>query len=181
MAVQEENQILEEAKELYSQLVAGKKDSGDGILGSLNKAVLDNVSKAVREPLAGVLSTVESGVESSREVAGSLTDLPELCLKELENVPRVLKLDALTGDVPSTVRSVLDAMKAAAADPTILYPRFVCGSIPVDPAKIASVVNKYNAGGTIAERSAPPGSSAEVISGHHWLVWCLRGPARKRS
>lgn len=168
MAVEEENQILAEAKELYAQLVANKKDSGNGALASLNKAILDDVSKTVHDPVQDVMSTVTDSVTSSREVATSVGGLPDICQKELDGIPEKLKLDALTGDIPKTVKSVVETMKAAVADPTILYPRLMCGSIPIDPIKIGgtvkSVTEATESTTQTATRAAPE-SSADVISG----------------
>lgn len=187
MTAQEENKILAEAKELYqtfagkaSQLDEGKEDndSEDTVLGSMNKVVLETVSKTACEPMLDLMNTANVGVETSREVANSVGDLPGPLKTELEEMPSNLKMEALTKDIPSAVRNIIDAMKTAGSDPSILYPRLLCGSIPVDPAKVGSLAKKYKAleildgqgGGndSMAQSRSmrgPPSSSAEAVTG----------------
>jgi hypothetical protein len=186
MAVQDENKVLAEAKELYNALArkAGGGGAGgsssDNPVGSMNRAVMDAVSKTVQVPLLGIMSDVHAGTESSRNLASTVGGVRGPLQKELEDMPRALNIDALTTDLPATVRSVLDTMKSAAADPSVLYPRLLCGSIPVDPAKLANLAKKYKAlelldgasggganDGTAQARAlrGPPGSTADVVSG----------------
>lgn len=182
MAVKDKSEALGDAKNLYNTLSqklggTGSTDGGgdENPIGSLNKAVLGAVSDTVQTPLLGIMNDVHRGVEVSNEVKMSVVDLPGPLQKELEDLPSSLKVDDLSNGLSSTVRNVLETMKTVAADPKTLYPRLLCGSIPVDPAKLTNLAKKYgaldvldaNSDGNEATRAmrGPPGSTADIVSG----------------
>lgn len=182
MAVKDENNSLSEARDIYDALCRKLGDgdaagaSGENPIGSLNRAVLTAVRSTVQEPLLDIMGDVHTGTEASREMKTAVIDLPGPLQKELEELPSSLKIDELTTEFSSTARSVLETMKTVAADPKMLYPRLLCGSIPVDPAKVTNLAKNYNAldlqepnktDGNEAARAmrGPPRSTADVVLG----------------
>lgn len=181
MAIKVQREELEGAKELYSKLsekLGGQtsaEESDDNPIGNLNKAVLGAVRETVQGPLLAVMNDVHAGVEVSNDVKNAVTELPGPLEKELNDLPSSLKVDELSNGLPSTVNRVLQTMQSVAADPKTLYPRLLCGSIPVDPAKLTNLAKKYNAidvldatsDGNEAARAmrGPPGSTADVVAG----------------
>jgi uncharacterized protein (UPF0335 family) len=178
MAVSDESQLLREAKDIYGALtrqIGGKHDgagsSSDNPIGSLNKRVMSAVNGTVQQPLLCLLNDVHKGAETSRDVGMALCNLPGPMQKDLEALPASLKVDDLTTYLLSNVSNVLDEMKSVSSNPKGLYPRLICGSIPVDPAKLTNLAKKYGAldasDGNEATRAmrGPPGSSADVVAG----------------
>lgn len=181
MVVEDQREALGDATALYDQLsrkFGGKssaEDGDDNPIGNLNKAVLGAVRETVQKPLLGVMNDVHTGVELSSDVKDSVTELPGPLQKELEDLPSSLNVDDLSSGLSSTVKRVMETMQTVAADPKTLYPRLLCGSIPVDPAKLTNLAKKYKAidildatsDGNEAARAmrGPPGSTAEVVTG----------------
>lgn len=171
MAVEEDNVLLREARELYEQVAeaaaSSDNDGGRSTLASLNRAVRAEVASAVREPLFEVLSTAREGVAAAKALAVDAGALPETTQTELREIPETAKLNSLGGDVPNSIRTVATTLAAAAKDPSMLYPRLLCGSIPVDPARVGRALANVNldalSGNEVASREGgAPKSSADV-------------------
>lgn len=172
MSSDSQHVLLREARELYERVAsaaaATDADGGSSTLDSLNRAVRTDVAAAVKEPLSEVFTTAREGVAAARALSGTVGDLPGTAQDELRDLPKTANLDAL-GDAPTSIRTVAATLSAASKDPSLLYPRLLCGSIPVDPARVGRALAKVNldslnaASGDAAPRSVPK-SSEEVTN-----------------
>eukprot|EP00737_Agarophyton_chilense_P002916 gb/GEZJ01003360.1/.p1 GENE.gb/GEZJ01003360.1/~~gb/GEZJ01003360.1/.p1 ORF type:complete len:501 (+),score=83.87 gb/GEZJ01003360.1/:4799-6301(+) len=102
-----------------------------------------------------------------------LNKLAEAVHKEVRDLPEKLKFPLLD-KIRDKVMTLLAQLHTMAENPIELYPRLLCGSIPVDPAKVTKFTKQYRIlqqlndiddGISQNDRSlsAPPKSSAEVI------------------
>lgn len=170
-----------EVRQVYETLLskldgtASKKEGELSPIEQFNKAVIESASITIQKPLLDCMKDVHIGAEASREAAECLRDLPGPVQDELESIPTALNIDVLADDFTGNVYSVLNSVKAAVDNPKLLYPRLVCGSIAVDPAKVTNLAKRYKAielldGGGEGESMAramkgPPKDTADAVSG----------------
>jgi hypothetical protein len=156
-----EDDILAQAKAIYAHIGGGA--SGKCVAaGSVNEAVMKSVTDAARIPLLDIMKIVSTGIESSRDIVTSFGNLRGPLQMEVDGLPAVLGADTLS-DLVAPVRNVMDSIKSVAVDPTLLYPRVLCGSIPVDPAKVAGISQQFKVfeavDGVARADSRPAGAS----------------------
>lgn len=170
-----------EARQVYETLIskldgtASKKEGELSQIVQFNRAIIESASTTIQKPLLDCMKDVHIGVEASREAAECLKDLPGPVQEELESIPTALKVDVLADDFTRNVYSVLNSVKEVVANPKLLYPRLLCGSIAVDPAKVTNLAKRYKAiefldGGGEGESMAramkgPPKDTADAVSG----------------
>jgi hypothetical protein len=136
-----EDDILAQAKAIYAHIGGGASDKCVAT-GSVNEIVMKSVTDAARIPLLDIMKIVSSGIESSRDIATSIGSLRGQLQTEVDTLPTALGADTLS-DLAAPVRNVMDIIKSVAVDPRLLYPRVLCGSIPVDPAKVGGILQQF--------------------------------------
>lgn len=148
VAMDSDNALLHEARQLYDQATQAaalkEHDGGKSKLVTLNRAVRSDVATAVREPLEQVVGCAREGLEAVNTVKEDVISLPKIALTELGEIPKRANLDPLTSDVPRSIRSVAETLGVVAKKPSLLFPRLLCGSVAVDPAKIGRTLLRVN-------------------------------------
>ncbi|KAI0563894.1 hypothetical protein FGB62_33g185 [Gracilaria domingensis] len=159
--------------ELVAKAIGKRQTQGIGI-EEVNKRCLCNISSELGDNFSEVAATIADGLNKSKRIVQEVDALPDVMNKELKELPEKLKLPLLES-ARQKVMTLLAQLHAAAEDPAQLYPRLLCGSIPVDPAKVTKFSKQYR----ILERlndlderiglndrslSGPPKSSEEVLT-----------------
>lgn len=147
MGAEDDNSLLREARELFESFreshSAADKDGGSSAIATLNRVVREEVSRVVEEPLQDALGTARDGASSARSLAEKLTDLPSTCQGELSALPGAAGLDS-ADEIPGSIRTIAETLSEAAKNPSLLFPRLLCGSIPLDPARIGRALSRVN-------------------------------------
>ncbi|PXF42927.1 hypothetical protein BWQ96_07374 [Gracilariopsis chorda] len=154
--------------------IAKNGEVGGATLEEINARCFCAVSVDLGESLSSVQAIIVDGLDKAKRIAHNIRGLPTAVGKEVEDLPDILKLTSISY-ITSTVWELLAHFQAAAEDPVRLYPRLVCGSIPMDPAKVTKFTKQYR----VLERlndandqipcgdksmSVPPKSSHEVVA-----------------
>lgn len=154
--------------------VAKTGEVGGITMEEIDARCLQAISVEVEESLSSVQAIIGDGLDKAKRVMQNVQGLPLAVGREVEELPETLKLTSLSF-ISSTVWELLSHFQAAVEDPTRLYPRLVCGSIPVDPAKVTKFAKQYrmleklnDANDQIPSgeksMSVPPTSSQEVVA-----------------
>lgn len=162
----------------YNTILEALGDEDKEVLGvsvaDVNKRVLTHVSTNVHAITSEIKSTVTHGIQISKDVGAEATTFPDVMSRELTTLPESLGMEKVAA-IPSLVNMLMANFQNALEDPQSLYPRLVCGDIPVDPAKIINYAKQhrvleylYDADATVTEhdRSMPsaPKSASDVIT-----------------
>jgi len=155
MTSEEDLNLLSEARELFEAFrqshFDNDDDDGQSAMASLNHAVRKEVQEVVRTPLEDAMASAKDGAECARAIAQSVGALPATADTELRELPATLNVGQ--GDASVSIRTIAQTLSTAAKDPSIFFPRLLCGSIPVDPVKIGRFVGKVSTAGPVGEKS----------------------------
>lgn len=169
---------LRQVSDLYSIVLKASQQQDRSVLGvdinHINARLLNDISDSVADAVSSIRTKVADGLTKSKRIDDEAATLPEAFTRELKELPEKLGINALD-DIYNKVMQLLANFHAASELPNSLYPRLICGNVPIDPLKVTNfskkhrILEKLNDADTAvsnADRSmsAPPSSSPDVIA-----------------
>lgn len=111
-------------------------------IATVHTKLFTAVSDEIRDDVEEISTTATAGFTSTKEVLSDVATISRTLSRDLVAMLRRLQLEKLQ-DIDSSVKMLLTSLQAAVARPSTVFPRFVCGEIPVDPARLANLQKRH--------------------------------------
>lgn len=130
------NQLVSDQVQLLedSNILGGNK-------GTVHERLFHAAKDAIKDEAEEILHMTTAGVANMEEVFNHVKTVPGNLKKDMEVAPS--KLHELQ-DIASGVQMLLTSLQTAVQRPSTVFPRFVCGEIPVDPARLANLQKRHS-------------------------------------
>lgn len=108
------------------------------------KHIRFQIAQQVHQPVLHFLNILHKGIGCATQIIQNAQTLPTMFQHETADFLRISQDEHFVQQLPSQVNAVLHIIKLAAVKPSTMYPRALCGTVPVNPANIHNFEKQHD-------------------------------------